>query len=296
MQLVSYNIQFSRGADGRYDLARAVEGVRGADIIALQEVERHWPRSGDIDQPREIADRLPDHHWMYGPTVDVNASQTDADGRLVRRRQQFGNMILSKRPLLSTRNHLYPKYGTRAQYEFQRGALEAVIDTAAGPVRFYSTHLNHLASELRLAEIECLLAIHARAPGEGGAWSGPHPEPEDGWMVGPEPPMPGLAIIMGDLNFRHDMPEYTRLIGPLAPGYGRITGSNGFLDSWVVAGNPEDAGASFPARPDGPDPTRSRRVDYILVHASLGDRVRRAWIDTDCLASDHYPYCVEMDL
>ncbi|TIN57465.1 MAG: EEP domain-containing protein, partial [Mesorhizobium sp.] len=42
MKLVSYNIQYGYGSDGRYDLARATRLVDGADIIALQEVERHW--------------------------------------------------------------------------------------------------------------------------------------------------------------------------------------------------------------------------------------------------------------
>ena len=38
MKLVSYNIQYGFGADGRYDLERIAEVVAGADIIALQEV------------------------------------------------------------------------------------------------------------------------------------------------------------------------------------------------------------------------------------------------------------------
>ncbi|RWG04781.1 MAG: EEP domain-containing protein, partial [Mesorhizobium sp.] len=49
MKLVSYNIQYGYGSDGRYDLARATRLVDGADIIALQEVERHWQRSNGDD-------------------------------------------------------------------------------------------------------------------------------------------------------------------------------------------------------------------------------------------------------
>ncbi|TIP84518.1 MAG: EEP domain-containing protein, partial [Mesorhizobium sp.] len=36
MKLVSYNIQYGFGGDGRYDLARCTNIVAGADIIALQ--------------------------------------------------------------------------------------------------------------------------------------------------------------------------------------------------------------------------------------------------------------------
>jgi len=34
------------------------------------------------------------------------------------------------------------------------------------------------------------LAIHARAPAEGGAWCGGHPDPATGWTEGAMPPMP----------------------------------------------------------------------------------------------------------
>ncbi len=49
MKLVSYNIQYTKGRDGRFDTARIVESLQGADIIALQEVERNWPRTAMAD-------------------------------------------------------------------------------------------------------------------------------------------------------------------------------------------------------------------------------------------------------
>ncbi len=56
MKLVTYNIQYSRGKDGRLDLARIAEAVRGADLVALQEVDRHMPRAEEIDQPARLAE------------------------------------------------------------------------------------------------------------------------------------------------------------------------------------------------------------------------------------------------
>ncbi|MFM9039437.1 MAG: endonuclease/exonuclease/phosphatase family protein, partial [Betaproteobacteria bacterium] len=38
MQIVSYNIQFGTGRDEKVDVARIADTVRGADLIALQEV------------------------------------------------------------------------------------------------------------------------------------------------------------------------------------------------------------------------------------------------------------------
>ena len=55
MKLVSYNIQYGFGSDGRYDLARAARVVADADIIALQEVERFWQRTNEDDQPEILS-------------------------------------------------------------------------------------------------------------------------------------------------------------------------------------------------------------------------------------------------
>src|SRR6266513_5336429 len=168
MRLVTYNIQFGLGGDRRYDLARIAAEVHDADIIALQEVDRHWQRSGCVDSPAVLGSHLPEHHWVYGANLDMDASYRDPAGRLVNRRRQFGTMILSRPPIVSSRNHLLPKYGTLTQHSIQQGALEAVIVTErAGPIRFYSVHLSHLSIAARMPQIEALLDIHARAPGEG---------------------------------------------------------------------------------------------------------------------------------
>src|SRR3954453_4655030 len=100
MKIVTYNIQFGLGKDNRYDLARIAGDVADADIIALQEVERYWQRSGCDDSPAILASHLPDHHWVYGANLDMDASYRDAEGRLVNRRREFGTMILSRLPLV----------------------------------------------------------------------------------------------------------------------------------------------------------------------------------------------------
>ena len=61
MKLVTYNIQYSLGKDGAFDLERIVDAVRGADIIALQEVTRNFSQATDADQPGRIAELLPDY-------------------------------------------------------------------------------------------------------------------------------------------------------------------------------------------------------------------------------------------
>ena len=80
MRLVSYNIQYGVGKDGRNDLKRIAGEIAGADVIALQEVERFWTRSGNVDQPAELARLLPEYHWAYGPGLDIDAIRIVSEG------------------------------------------------------------------------------------------------------------------------------------------------------------------------------------------------------------------------
>lgn len=289
MKLASYNIQYGRGRDGVFDLERIVAAVAGADVIALQEVERFWQRSGLSDQPQEISELLKDYHWIYGAGIDLDASARDADGRVRNRRRQFGNMLLCRFPILSSRNHLLPKYASLGPMSIQRSALEGVIETGRGLLRVYSVHLTHLSAETRMPQLERLLAIHERAPVEGAALCGGGLKAE--WTQDGLPPdLPHEAILMGDFNMEPDSQEYTRITGPVSPYGGRITNAHGFVDAWVAAGNAESDGVS--ADIDG----REVRLDYCFVSAGLRDAITAARIDTEAAGSDHQPLWVEIDL
>ena len=288
MKLVTYNIQYGLGKDNRYDLGRVASEVESADVIALQEVDRHWQRSGCVDAPALLASHLPEHHWVYGPTLDLDASYRSTDGRLVNRRRQFGNMILSRAPIVSSRSHLLPKFGTLVQHSLQQGALETVIMTdRAGPLRIYSVQLSHLTSATRMPQVDTLLDVHARAPSEGGAWCGVHPDAASGWTEGEMPPMPAHALLMGDFNFEWSAPEYDRIVGPPSPRFGRLNGLTGFVDAWVAAGQPEGDGATYGA---------GRRVDFCFVSSPLASHVRACRIDAQATGSDHQPVWIDMDL
>ena len=286
MLLASYNIQYGLGRDEKYDIARVAKEIAHADIIALQEVERFWQRSGMIDEPAEIAARLPDHHWIFGANLDMDSSFRDRAGKLIPRRRQFGTMVLSRFPIISSRNFPLPKFGDRAHHSIQQGLLETVIDPGSGPIRVYSVHLSHLCPETRFPQIEAILDILRRAPSEGGAWCGGHPNPAAGWTEGDMPPMPREFVLMGDLNFDQASAEYDRMIGPVAKKYGRLVNRDGLVDAWVAGGNAEADGKTHP---------NNRRIDHCFVWAPLAPRVRRTWIDTAAIGSDHYPLFVEMD-
>ena len=290
MRIVTYNIQYGRGKDGRFDLDRIAGEVAGADLIALQEVERFWTRSGGDDQPHRIARRFPDHYWAFGPGVDLHHTGQGPGSDSAGRRRQFGNMLLSRTPLLTVRHHLLPKYGSLGPpMSLQRSALEAVIAVRGGHVRVYSIHLTHLSAETRLPQVGAVLAIHASAVREGPPVSGSGLAQE--WTLdGMPPPMPGDAILLGDFNLQPDSEEYERIVGPMSPYGGRITNPEGFVDAWVEAGNDIDAGPTAEVR------GRPARLDYCFVSAGLKDRIRDVRVDSDAMGSDHLPVWLDIDL
>ena len=287
MKCVSYNIQYGLGADNRYDLTRIADEVAGADIIAMQEVDRFWQRSGMVDSPAIIAAALPSHHMVFGANLDMDASFREG-GRIVHRRKQFGTMILSRWPILSTRNHLLPKWGDRTHHSIQQGMLEAVISTPLGDLRIYSTHLSHLCQATRLPQIAAIRGILERAPLEGGAWCGGHPDPQSGWIEESEPPMPHDFILMGDMNFGPQSAEYAALVGDVAPGYGRLTNRAGILDAWVIAGHDEISGATHP--------NNNQRIDHCFISAALAPNIAGVHIDNNARGSDHWPVWIEFDV
>ena len=284
MKCVSYNIQFGLGSDGVYDLSRIGGEIAGADIIALQEVDRFWARSGLVDSPAVIASHLPRHHWVYGANLDMDASFED-DERIVHRRKQFGTMILSRWPILSSRNHLLPKWGDRQHHSIQQGMLEAVVQSPIGALRIYSVHLSHLGAATRLPQVEAIKSILARAPAEGGAWCGGHPNALSGWTEEPEPLMPRAHILMGDMNFAPPSQEYGAMIGAVCPGFGRLTNRDGLLDAWVLAGHEENTGATHPQA--------NARIDHCFVSADLAPHVGSMRIDAAACGSDHWPVWVD---
>ena len=223
---------------------------------------------------------------MFGANLDVDASYR-RDDRLVNRRRQFGTMILSRWPILSSRNFPLPKFGALQQHSIQQGLLEAVIDPGGGQIRVHSVHLCHLCSETRLPQCRAILDILARSPSEGGAWSGGHPEPIAGWLEGGMPPMPRAAVLMGDMNFNHESAEYAVMVGPISPKHGRLVNRDGLADAWVAAGHAETDGRTVQ--------DQAYRIDHCFVSADLIPAVEGAWIDNEAQGSDHSPVWVEID-
>lgn len=285
MKCVSYNIHYGIGLDGRYDIDRIADAVREADIIALQEVTRHNPANGGRDMVAELRAALPGHFAVFGPNFEVDMGSRLVEGRAVERFFQFGNMLLSKTPVLVSRNLLLPRRRSLGTINFQRGALEALVDTPLGPVRFYSTHFDHRGPDERLAQARFLRERLVGYPLEGGAVTG---VTEMGF---PEPPHPEAFVAMGDFNMLEGSAEYAALAGRTDHEFGLPLVATHAVDAALGAGAAAITCVDFD-RPQ--DETRHKRIDYVFVSAGLAGNVRGARVDDRATGSDHRPLWVEL--
>lgn len=264
IRCVSYNIQYGVGMDGRYDLARIVDAVAGADLIALQEVTRGAPWNGGADMVAGLSAAFPDRFIATHFPTDVDFGSAVVDGRAQERRFQFGNMVISRWPLTAMRGHLLPRAMRTGRLNLQRGALEAVVASPQGPIRFYSVHLDHIETGERLAQIAALKSIALDFVRDGGAITG---LAEYGF---PELPLPADFLLMGDFNFEPGSPEHAAMLADGAPVEASAAAPG---DSWVD--------------PKGVAP--GKRLDHCFANPDLAARIGDCRIDDAAMGSDHKP-------
>jgi endonuclease/exonuclease/phosphatase family metal-dependent hydrolase len=289
VRVITYNIQYGKGRDERYDLDRTIRALAEADIICLQEVEAYWDRSGNVHQVEYIAEKL-GMFAMFGFTVDVHKTLREPDGSVRHVRRQFGNAIISRWPILASRTFLFPKLNPLNAHSIQRGISEATIHTAIGPLRVYTSHFSHLCDEERLVHAKFTLDLHRRAIAEGPVLHGNHPDTT--WLENPPLAVPENALLMGDLNLTPSTAVYSLLSGGTSHMYGRLHLPDGFVDAWVAAGNSEDEGHT--AYRDW-DSKVGKRIDYVFASPALASRIRSATVLTEVDASDHQPLAVTFE-
>lgn len=280
MKLVTYNVQFGVGRDGKVGLERIAASVAGADIIALQEVTRNYPTNGGIDMVADLTALLPDHHHVYGAAMDIDFGALVPTPPKSALRFQFGNMLLSRWPIVSCRNLFLPRSRTYDKANLQRSALEGLIVTPLGPLRIYSTHLDHVSAEERIMQIRHLKERVFAYPMEGGAITGA------GEYGFPEPPCPEDFVLMGDFNMRPGEPEYAEMTGAPETLFGRRIVAHHPVDASRLAGPAPEGSVSWT---DLSGAGKDSRLDYCFVSAGLASRVRDCWIDNDADGSDHQP-------
>jgi endonuclease/exonuclease/phosphatase family metal-dependent hydrolase len=289
MKIVSYNIHYAIGKDNKYDLDRIIDEIAGADIIALQEVERFYGPPHQPSQPEDIGELLKDYYWVYDAAFDVDGSESLSDGTVINRRRQHGQMLLSRWPIISKRYYPLPRTNIENTFNMQMGMIEGVIETPAGKLRIYNVHFGSVSSEERQCQAGFVLDLVRNAPLEGGAWTGPASTNFDrDWSCGMDQlPMPANAVVLGDFNMQSDSPEYKMLAKTVAEDEQIL------MDDVWLAQNPDHTVHTWHPNSGRPGDEKSARVDYCFITRELCKMVKSTWVDESARGSDHLPVWVE---
>ncbi|HET7402715.1 MAG TPA: endonuclease/exonuclease/phosphatase family protein [Usitatibacter sp.] len=282
MRLVTWNIQWGRGVDGRVDLARIVSTARELadfDVLCLQEVADNFPGlegNDDRDQFALLAQLLPG----YRAAEAIGVERVAPDGR----RRRFGNVLFTRYPILAVRRHALPWPADAAAPSMPRALVEAVVQAPMGPVRIGTTHLEYYSAVQRAAQARYLRQLHeeacARAAGSA--------QPGDPGTPFEATPATCRALLTGDFNFPVDDASHAGIQQAAAGG------APPYRDAWRVV---------YPRKPHPPTfcvhehgyAEEPYCCDFIFVSADLAPRVRSIRVDVDTQASDHQPVVAEID-
>lgn len=278
MRIVSWNIQWGRGADGIVRIFRTIEALRAldADIICLQELAVNLPGlPGAVceDGFAALQAGLPGMHATFGAAVDVR----NPDGS----RAQFGNAVFSRHPIGQVWHHALPWLADPEVPAMARGCVEAVIETPSGPLRVLSTHLEYYSARVRRAQCAHLAALQA----EACTLAAEPPRHREENPAFARRPRPAAAVLCGDFNCE-----------PESEGYACLqTGdpAHAWRDAWRIA-QPGQAHAPTVGLHGAEWPSSPFCCDFAWVSAGLAPRVRRVWVEAGTDASDHQPVVLEL--
>lgn len=189
LRVLSYNIHHAEGVDRKLDVPRIAEVILSVkpDVVAVQEVDRNVKRTGGVDQPAELA-KLTKMNVAFGGNIDLQGGQ-------------YGNVLLSRSPIVNHKNHLLPKIDQSEQ----RGVIEVELQIAEGqPLRFFATHLDFRADEReRLASVKMINELAGANPDQPAILAGDlNATPESKtlqdllttWKVANDKPLPTIPV------------------------------------------------------------------------------------------------------
>lgn len=282
MKLITWNIQWGRGVDGRVDLERIVRTARAMadfDVILMQEVADNFPGlpgNDDRDQFAELARLLPGYAKVEGSSVDVAGEGG--------RRRRFGNVLFSRYDVLSVRHHALPWPADAGKETMPRMAIEATLQAPMGPLRVSTTHLEYYSDLQRRAQAQRLRHLHDEAcqramqPGAATADGGPF----DATAQTPH------AILCGDFNFPPENAAYDDI------QHAHAAGVPAYRDAWPLVHDRRPHDPTFCVHSKGWSKT-PYCCDFVFVSADVAKRVRAIEVNTETTDSDHQPVLLEFD-
>lgn len=279
MKILTWNVQWCRGIDGRVDPARIAAEVKrldDADVVCLQEIADNFPEprlggSDGADQFAQLAQLMPDRTLVAGVAVDQPAEQGA--------RRRFGNAIFSRLPVKQVYRWLLPLPCERGIAGMPRIAIEAVIAAPFGDVRVITTHLEWYSAVQRAAQVDELRRIYADG----------HAHARDGRIVmGPEQGpfqtfvRPKATVICGDFNLEYASDLHARMVAPFSDG------TPALANAWDLLRPGQPYPATFCIHNTMPG-YGQLHCDFFFVDPDAGARIADWQIDQDTQAADHQP-------
>jgi endonuclease/exonuclease/phosphatase family metal-dependent hydrolase len=151
-RVMSYNIHHGEGLDGKVDLLRIAELIKreGAEIVALQEVDKGVERTARRDLPGELA-------ALTGMTCVFSNNYHYQGG-------EYGNAVLTRFPVVRWTNRHYKMLRPGEQ----RGVLQLVLNVDGREIVFMNTHIDYRPEDSErwsnVKEIEELAKYYAGRP------------------------------------------------------------------------------------------------------------------------------------
>ena len=285
MNLITWNVQWCRGVDGRVDAPRIAAEARALadfDVLCLQEIADNFPDprlagNTEEDQFATLAALLPGYAAAPGIATDH-----PADGG---RRRRFGNMILSRLPMRQVYRHLLPSPIDPGVNGMPRIAVEAVVAAPFGEVRVITTHLEYYSQKQRGAQVEALRAIYAEGHGHArqGAIVDTTRGPFHTFL------RPAATIVTGDFNLEPDDPLHARM------GAAFTDGTPPLFDAWELAHHGVPHPSTFKIYEKEKPGEPEQHCDFIFVSEHLKKRVKDVRVDRDTQASDHQPVILTVE-
>lgn len=280
MLIISWNIQAAKGVDGKVDverIAKVIKGLGDADVICLQEVLH------DIDetetslqevppsQAELLAEFFPQHREIFGAAID----RQSASGRSL-----FGNMILSRLPVLNVFMHKLPQPADPDNLNMPRQAIEVLLQTGEEVVRVVTTHLDFFSVKQRQAQVEYLCALQHEFDQR---YHLPSPAGSKAYQSAPET---NKTVFCGDFNLPVASEQYQQI----------TTAATGLQDAWrLVHGEKEhDATCGIYDHEQWAEGPHCR--DFFFVSDALSGQVTGLLVDVETAASDHQPFRLDLSV
>jgi len=216
VKVLQWNAQYGEGTDHVTDRGRTAATIAkyNPDLVSLNEVT-----------PEDAVDYRNRLTQITGTTWYSHFVTAQDDGT--------GNEILSRYPFVTTGVRSMQNNG-----QYARNVVQATVTIGGVPLTFFSTHLDHQDSSIRLAQIEELKQ----------------------YVTG----FSGAKIIAGDFNANAGSAEYSSVLAS-------------YQDSWQAALNSGTAASYVDNPPNATTRTRKSRLDWILF-AGANLAVRSAQI------------------